>query len=281
MSESNQKTMDPAQLHKMTEVMGADLRSMKDELQREREDKERIVKEQKVREEEFIRMQGHLNAVKEEKKMHYSTVMDKQVRPYLEGLRKSGGDDKRLDDSLSNFQQQLDVGLDNAFMDPSQLATLRVAVAASADAEAAKEKNQVTASKLEELFQTQKQWEEKFNSLQEEKNTLEQTRTDTQKEMETANTTKEQMVEDLKKELAELKAKHDTTLNNAEGHFKPDADVAMTNVTPTISAPVAPVAPILPTVTTIEATASSNFYGGFDTLFDFTPRDGWRSNNNN
>lgn len=283
MSESNsQKTMDPAQLHKMTEVLGADLRSMKEELDRERQEKQRIIDEQKAREEEFTRMQNHLNVVKEEKKQYYSNVIDTKVKPYLDDLRKQSDGDARLGDSLTDFQQQLDIGLDNAFMDPRQLATLQVAVAASADAEAAKAKDQVTSSKLEELFQSQKQWEEKFQTLQKEKDELEKVKTDTQKDMEDANVIKEKMVEDLKKELAELKAKHDTTLTNAEGHFEKEADVPMTDVSAPMTGVTAPT-PVIPSIpapatTTIAATASKNFHGGFDTLFDFSPRDGWRSN---
>lgn len=278
---SEQQNMDPAQLHKMTEVMGADLRNIKEELKREREEKERIIKEQKEREEEFNRMQKHLNTVKDEKKQYYSGVIDDKVKPYLEALRKQSDGDARLGDSLNHFQKQLDDGLDNAFMDPSQLATLQVAVAASADAAAAEAKNQVTSSKLEELFQSQKQWEEKFSSLQKEKEEIEKVKTETEKKMEESNSVAAKLAEELKKELSELRAKHESTITNAEGHFDKAADVAMTdapatdNTTPAVVDTPAHVDTPAPVAVT--ATASKNFYGGFDTLFDFTPRE-WKSN---
>lgn len=287
MSDPNaQKNMDATQLHKMTEVLGADLRSMKEQLEAERAEKQRILDEQKAREEEFAKMQEHMNMVKEEKKQYYSGLIDEKVKPYFEDLKKQSENDSRMTESLNRFQTQLDTGLENAFMDPDQLATLQVAVAASAA-------NQVTSSKLEELFQTQKQWEEKFGALQKEKEELETAQTEAKKQLEESNTLKEKMVEDLKKELAELKAKHEKSINNAEGHFEEGTDAKMedaekkpvettTEVTQE-SAPAAP-APAVPAVTpaaqaTVEATASSgNYYRGFETLFDFSPRDNWRSN---
>jgi DNA repair exonuclease SbcCD ATPase subunit len=280
-----QKTMDPTQLHKMTEVLGADLRSMKEQLEKERQEKQRIIEEQKAREAEFTKMQEHLNRVKEEKKQYYSGMIDSKVKPFLEDLRKQSHNDSRMSDSLSRFENQLNQGLDNAFMDPDQLATLQVAVAASAA-------NQVTSSKLEELFQSQKQWEEKFGALQKEKEELEKAQSDAKKQLEEANSLKEKMVEDLKRELEELKAKHEKSINNAESHFEEGVEPKMTDAVPpaaatTPAATAAPVpsmpAPAIPAVsqqtTTIPATASDkNFYGGFNTLFDFTPRDSWRSN---
>lgn len=279
---SAQKTLDPTQLHKMTEVLGADLRSMKEQLEKERAEKQRIIDEQKAKEAEFAKMQEHLELVKKEKKQYYSGMIDNKVKPYLEGLREQSKNDPRMNDSLNLFQEQLNSGLENAFMDPQQLATLQVAVAASAA-------NQVTSSKLEEMFQTQKQWEEKFNALQKEKEEIEKARGDTAKQLEESNTLKEKMVEDLKKELAELKAKHEKSLNNAEGHFEqapkmedvkePAVPADGTQVPPqTTMAP--PAIPSIPQQqTTVAATASDkNFYGGFNTLFDFTPRDSWRSN---
>lgn len=283
MTDSNiSKNMDPTQLHKMAEVLGTDLRAVQDELHKEREEMKRMIASHKERDDEYNRMERHLNTVKEEKKQYYSNVIDNKVKPYLEGLRRQSDGDARLGDSLSQFQQQLDVGLNNAFMDPSQLATLQVAVAASADAEAAKAKNQITSSKLEELFQSQKQWEEKFQTLQKEKDDLEQVKTNNHKEMEDSNATKEKMVEELKKELEELKAKHDSTLTNAEGHFNKEADVAMTDVvtTTTNGARVPNVVPMI-NHATVAATASDiHYHGGFSTLFDFTPRESWRSNSN-
>lgn len=280
------KTLDPTQLQKMTEVLGNDLRSIKEELDRERKEKQRIMEEQKAKEEEFHRMREHLNAVKEEKKQYYSGMIDQKVKPFLDDLRKQSENDPRVSDSLNLFQEQLNKGLDNAFMDPQELATLQVAVAASAA-------NQVTSSKLEELFQSQKQWEEKFSSLQKEKEALEAAKAEAQKKLEEDGTLKEKMVEDLKKELAELKAKHEKSLNNVEGHFEdvdtkmedvkaPEAAVAGTVVGTTGGSPPEVAAPPAATNTvsqTVAATASdSTFYGGFNTLFDFTPRNNWRSN---
>ena len=272
--------MDPAQLHKMTEVLGADLRTIKEELEKERKEKQRIIDEQKAREDEFNRMQQHLNAVKEEKKQYYSGMIDSKVKPFLDDLRKQSENDPRVNDSLNLFQDQLNKGLDNAFMDPQELATLQVAVAASAA-------SQVTSSKLEELFQSQKQWEEKFTALQKEKEEIESAKVEAQKKMEETSTLKEQMVENLKKELAELKAKHEKSLNNVEGHFEGEAkmedvkDDAPATTSVPASAPAAPENTTAPAVSqTVAATASDRtFYGGFNTLFDFTPRQNWRSNN--
>jgi predicted secreted protein len=82
MSDPNaQKNMDATQLHKMTEVLGADLRSMKEQLEAERAEKQRILDEQKAREEEFAKMQEHMNMVKEEKKQYYSGLIDEKVKP--------------------------------------------------------------------------------------------------------------------------------------------------------------------------------------------------------
>lgn len=280
--QSAKKNMDPSQLQKMTEVLGADLRTIKEELEKERKEKQRILDEQKAKEEEFARMQQHLNAVKEEKKQYYSGMIDQKVKPFLDDLRKQSENDPRVNDSLNLFQEQLNKGLDNAFMDPQELATLQVAVAASAA-------NQVTSSKLEELFQNQKQWEEKFTALQKEKEEIEAAKKEAQKKLEEDSTLKEQIVENLKKELAELKAKHEKSLNNVEGHFEEDTkmeDVKTTADTNPVSSssdaaiPPAAAAAATPAVSqTVAATASdSTFYGGFNTLFDFTPRHNWRSN---
>lgn len=276
-----QKTMDPTQLHKMNEVLGADLRSMKEELEKERKEKERILSETKVRDEEFARMQQHLNTVKEEKRQYYSGMINDKVKPFLDDLRKQSQDDSRMSTSINLFQDELSSGLDNAFMDPKQLATLQVAVAASAA-------NQVTSSKLEELFQSQKQWEEKYGLLQKEKEALQVAKEEAAKTLSESNDTKEKMVEALKKELEELKAKHEKSINNVEGHFEGDTKMEDVKDTPSapapaagattaaVTAPVAGAAPV--TSQTVAATASdSNFYGGFNTLFDFAPRESWRS----
>lgn len=273
MAEKNTK-MDPAQLEKMTEVLGADLRNIKEELKREREEKERIVREQQAKEAEYKKMQEQMNGVIAEKKEYYSNVINNNVKPFLEDLKKQSENDSRLSSSMSIFERDLNKGLEDAFMDPSQLATLQVAVAASAA-------NQVTSSKLEKLFQTQKQWEEKYTALQEEKEKLLKEQNESKKEWDSANGVKDKMVEELKKELSEIKAKYEKSINNADGHFSKNSentkmeDVEMT--AETVDAPPAPVE----NAQTIAATASASYHGGFGTLFDFTPRTNWRSNAQN
>lgn len=285
---SEQKSMDPQQLKKMSEVLSHDLRKIKQELEEEKKEKARIAEEQKAREEEYARMKEHMDRIREEKKQYYSGIIDQKVKPYFEDLRKNSENDARMTESIARFEKQLDTGLNDAFMDPDQLATLQVAVAASAA-------NQMNASKLEELFQSQKQWEEKFGAMQSEKEALAKATEEAKKQLDESNALKDKMVEDLKKELAELRAKHEKSINNVEGHFEEGTDVKMEDVAQSGQVPAQAPAQTTPTpvtggpppaqapaqaapATTVQATASkSHFYKGFETLFDFTPGDDWRT----
>jgi hypothetical protein len=101
--------------------------------------------------------------------------------------------------------------------------------------------------------------------------------------MEESNVISAKMVEELKKELGELKAKHESNIRNVDGHFDKESDVTMPDAV-VAPAPVDDVvgAPVAPPVGAPmgAATASGNSYVGFNKRFDFTPRNGWRSNAN-
>lgn len=261
--------MDEQQLHQMTEVLGADLRSMKSQLESERAEKQRLIDEAAAREQEFKQMQDNMNAVKEEKRQHFEGMIKSSVDPFLADLRKSGENDARFTESVDRFRQNLNKGLDGAFMDKNDMAAFQtIRAAASA--------NQVTSSRLEELFQSQKQWEEKFNELETEKKALEAASSDAVKAASEGEALKDKMLADLKKELSELKAIHEKNVNNVEAHFEG-------GTTPTAPVPEVPEVPAMPAAdappVAVAATASSDhYYNGFETLFDFKPRNNWRSN---
>lgn len=268
------KAMDATQLKKMSETLSTDLRRIKEQLDKELKEKEVMKKENEARIAEMEKLRSQVNAVKEEKKQTFSGIIEKDIKPYLESLRKSGESDSRFTSSVDVFEESLNKGLDDAFMSPESMAQLQV-VRAAASA------NQVTSSRLEELFQSQKEWETKFQALQDEKAKLEEQTTISAKELEEQNAAKEKVLEELKKELAELKAVHEkskTNINNVEAHFKENEQVAKDTSNPidqTTSSEVAP-----PVAQTVAATASSksNFCNGFETLFDFTPRSDWKRN---
>lgn len=246
--------LDPQQLHKMTEAMGADLRALKERLDRELAEKDALVKQREAEQKEMETLRSHMNQVKEEKKRHFAGMIQTDVKPFLENLRKNGENDERFTNSLDRFEENLNKGLNDAFMDQDSMATLQtIRAAASA--------NQVTSSKLEELFQSQKQWEEKFGSLQKENEEL--------LAKTAAAAEKEKMVEELKKELAELKAVQEKTVANVESHFeKPAAEAPVTQQQTQEQ----------PQIVTATASSSDAYFNGFETLFDFKPRENWRSN---
>jgi chromosome segregation ATPase len=264
MSNTPQQVSDEAQYRKMSEVLSGKVRTMQEELERERAERARVEEEraraQKEYEEERARVQkeheemrAHLDRIKQEKKQEFSHVIAQDVRPFLDGLKKS----ERAAPSIQHFERMLEKGLEDAFMDENSLATLNTIRAAASS-------NQVTSSKLEEMFQNQKAWEEKLAVLQKEKQEAEE-RARAQEEE------KVRMLEELRKELAELKqAKQaaDENIKNVESHF----ESAPAAPAPATSAPAPPV---------ITATASSSTEStGLGTLFSFEPRTNWKSTSN-
>lgn len=255
------KNMDPEQLHKMSEVLGQDLVKARQALEQEREEKEKLAREREEMRREFEQMKQQMDMVKDEKRQQYTKMIESKVKPFLEELKTKGeAGDSRLSSSVSRFQDNLNKGLENAFMDPDSLATLHVAVAASSA-------NQVTSSKLEELFQSQQQWETKFSDLKKEKTELEAAQTTASAELEARN----KELAALAAELAALKEKFSTSVNNTASHFVPTDTLSSE-----LEAPAPQMVTATASATTAGTTTTPSISTGFDSLFDFTPTSSWK-----
>lgn len=279
-----QVQMDPAQLQKMTETLGNDVRALKQQLEAVNAEKERLAKEKAERDAEYEKLNQDMTLVKEEKKRNFSEVVQTDVKPFFERLKKD--QDPRLVENVSLVEEQISNGLEDAFMNKSDMALFQTVRAANSALTA-------TSQELERMFQTERTWTEKYNKLEEEKKALEEKAQEEKKAIEEAQALKEKALEDLKAELAQLKAVHSKNLAAVENHFDgdKDADTPATDgapaTTPMETSDAVPATPAAPAATTDGASATvraeasnrgTNFYGGFETLFDFKPNPNWRNN---
>lgn len=271
MPASQEKQMDNSQLVKMSDALSKDLRAMKEQLDNERREKELLIKAQQERDVELEELRKHMSSIKDEKKKHFSAMIESDVKPFLNTLRESGKEDERFTQCVDKFESNMNAGLEDAFMNEDQMAQLQVLRAAASA-------NQVTSSKLEELFKSQKEWESKFSALQNEKDDIIKSRSEMEEELKKANIEKEKLVEDLKRELEELRSTHNKTkenIKNVDSHFHGNSPVTENTEAPATTS--AQETSNMETQQTVTATASNTkYYNGFETLFDFAPRTNWR-----
>lgn len=281
---SQEKPMSNEELHKMTSAMAEDLRAMKDELDKERKERDQLLEQMKERETHTAALERTVEQVKDEKKKVYSNIINENIKPWMEKKREAAKDDDELMNSIDHIGTSLKTGLDNAFMEPKEKSLLRF-VESVASAE------KVTSSTLASMLKTEQEWGKKYEDLMKQKEDIEAKAGEKAKELEESTALKEKMVEDLKKELEELKAtaakakeQAEANPNNVEGHFsgeKQEESQRGSGEAPaesgsggTAMPPAAiPVEPAAPAVT---ATASSSTKT-FQSIFDFTPRSNWRS----
>lgn len=258
----NKKPVEEDRFRRMSEALSNDLvveRKKAEQIAREKAELEKALKEReealKAREDEFRsreeayqRMQSQVDAIKEEKKKQFEGIIQKEVRPYLEQLRKSAPDNTQFSTSIDTFESQLSKGLDNAFMDKESMATLQTIHAAASA-------NQVTSSKLEEVFQNHKTLQTRVEAAEKAKEDIDLLLKKTQEE-------KDKEIEELKKTLDELHKKHTeaaANINNAKAHFPMEDEVENNTAT-------------------VAATASSDSSAGqFGSLFSFDINPNWRA----
>ena len=269
-----QAQMDPVQLKKMTESLGEDICALKQQLDAANAERERLVSEKTNRDAEFERLNKDMTQVKEEKKRNFSEVIQKDVKPFFERLKKD--QDPRLVENMALVEEQISSGLEDAFMQPNDMALFQTVRAANSALTA-------TSQELERMFQSEREWTERYNTLQKEKDEYE-VKTNEASE---AHTLKDKALEELKAELAQLKAVHSKNLAAVENHFDDTEGGVATAVGTTVRAEtgtaattgtVAAVAAVGTTVRAEASNRSTKFHGGFETLLDFRPTTGWRDN---
>lgn len=248
----------------MAQAMAEDIRTLKSQLDKEREDRRKIEEEYSLKESRFRDLESTVEKVKEEKKNVYGQIINDDIKPWMSKFKERIKNDKELMSSFDTIDNTLKKGLDNAFMNDEEKSLFRfVESVASAD--------KVTSSTLDGLLKTEQAWGVKYEELMKEKAILEEEKQKREKELEQASLEKEEVVEKLKKELEELRAtvgRAQNNINNVDGHFVGEHVDTPSSVAPTPSAPV-----VAPTVT---ATASKNS-GKFESIFDFRARNDWRS----
>lgn len=277
-----QVQMDPEQLKKMTERLGADLRAMKQQLEAANAEKERIASEKAERDAAYEKLNKDMAIVRDEKKRNFSQLVETDVKPFFQNLKKD--QDPRVVENMSMVEDQIAAGLEDAFMEPKDMALFQTVRACNSALTA-------TSQELEKMFQSEREWTAKFNALREEKEASEAKIIESTKAAEEERAVKDKALADLKEELAKLKAVHTKNLAAVENHFDaegetaaadaaPDSAAAVPVVTDTSAVPANSAAVPAEQSTTVRAEASnrsSKFYGGFETLFDFQPRTDWRN----
>ena len=264
--EDQQNKQSEAEFKHIAKTLANDLRTLKAELDKEREMRNKAEARERERQEYLDKLESSVNQVKEEKKVQYGRILDEDVMPYLDKLKKeSASSDPKLNTAIEQMEGTLKTGLDNAFMDESENNTLRlVSAIASADKH--------RSSDLERLLRTEQEWGQKYEDLMKQKTEIEAANELKAKELEESATLKEKMVEDLKKELEELKATAEKTksnINNTEAHFEKDSKLEDNATESPVTLTQTPV---------VQATASGNKRSnGIDSLFDFRPRADWYS----
>lgn len=274
---SQEKPMSNEELHKMTTAMAEDLRAMKTQLDKERAEREQLMAQMQERERHTKVLEDTVEKVKDEKKKVYTTIINEDIKPWMDKKREAAKDDDELMQSIEHIDTSLKTGLENAFMDNKEKSLLRF-VESVASAE------KITSSTLAQMLKTEQEWGKKYEDLMKQKEEIEKAAGEKAKELAESSALKEKMVEDLKKELEELKAtaakaqeQASANPNNVHGHFdEKEGEQKQTQQAPmeTDAVETSPAATQQPTEVT--ATASSNALK-FDSIFDFRPRRNWRS----
>lgn len=267
-----QTMMDPIQYERMLNQMKADLRKYKEDLEKEQREKAELEKKRQEESERMQELQKNWELAKAEKRRGLSQIVDQKVKPFLETLKKD--QDPSLVNNLNMFEDTINQGLDNAFMDPAQMALFQTVEAAASQMANTNAQLAAKSSELEKLFQSDKEWREKFESLQKQKAELEEKTAAEIKAAREEKELKEKMLEDFKKEIEQLKALKAQNMMDTENMIENTSAMEDVTTTDSSSTPT-------PQQSTVEATASNNANaGGYNTLYMFNgykPRTDWRS----
>lgn len=263
----------------VSKMMAANLRKLQDELKAEREarakiEKERMELEEKSKEEmanrqriesEFKLAQDRLGSYIDRDREMLESIYTGEMRPVIDSIVKA---DEKLALPFQDFDQQIHEDIASAFNENKRKKSTFDVVRAMASAHAMK------SSELENLFQTNRKWEEDMHQMKVEHESL----ASKAKEMEDL---KNKEIEDLKSLLADLKKKYEHSqdnINNTESHFTDDNAMSSSSSSSTpIETGMPP--PAFQQSQTIMATASRNPTArsrGYGTLFDVTPTSDWR-----
>lgn len=254
MSDNNQnenKNQSEQEFKHIAKTLANDLRVIKSELDKEKEIRAELEKKNLERENYLKNLENSVQKVKQEKKEQYGKILQTDVLPYLNKLKKE--EDPKLNNAIKQMEGTLKTGLENAFMAEEENNTLRlVSAIASADRH--------RSSDLERLLTTENEWGQKYENLMSQKKAIEEIKEKKEKELLEKFNEKNTMIDNLKKELEFLREKADKNINNTSSHFHENSS---SNITTT---------PI------IQATASNKpSTNGIDSLFDFRPQTDWYS----
>eukprot|EP00512_Aurantiochytrium_limacinum_P001897 CAMPEP_0171493556 /NCGR_PEP_ID=MMETSP0958-20121227/5028_1 /TAXON_ID=87120 /ORGANISM="Aurantiochytrium limacinum, Strain ATCCMYA-1381" /LENGTH=313 /DNA_ID=CAMNT_0012027193 /DNA_START=107 /DNA_END=1045 /DNA_ORIENTATION=- len=290
-SSSDSSSSNHEHVTKMTEMMAAEMRKMKAELEAERQRRAQIEQEHRTfvenkadaeAEKEKLRLENEqmnkrLDEIREEKRAKFANLLEKDIKPYFEKLRSAAGsDDQRLNESLDVMDTTLARGLADGFMDRESESTLRV-VHAMASA------NRITSSDLEAVFQKNKAWE---NELVESRKLNEE-----QKEKLAAiEAEKEKQLAELREQLEKLRkqvASKDGSIADANAHFDKTEAESNAAVAATTSASASSSTPMsmdpaaahgaAPGMAVTAMASNGRVAGGYDTLFQTSELTNWRS----
>lgn len=242
---SQSAEMSEEQRKHMLDALTSELSTVSNNLRRSEEeqqaalDKARELSEAMAAKEKYYKeIEDKYNRAQEAVSKKYTDLVNSQVLPYLHSVKQFEPERASDIDRFSNGLQRM---AKDIFGNPENLACLEtIRAAASA--------NQVTSSKLEEMFQSQQQWESKLAKLQEEHDRV---RAEAERNSELVSD-KEKLLAELKAELEQLRTKAREDVSDPENHF-------------TAAAPA------------VTATASAAPRRDIGSLFNYTPRTDWRS----
>ena len=263
---NTQAVMDPTQAARMDEMMRRDLREKVKELEALKAEKDAFMKEQASRSAEYEEMKQRLEAVKDEKRRNFSEIVANQVTPFMEGLKKDQS--PNVVKNLTRYENTIANGLDNAFMTDDEQAMYTTVTAAASQLAA-------TSSELEKMFQSDKVWTTKYSALQKERDDISAANEVALKEAAAERELKEKMLEDLKKELGELKSRQSKDMMSADNMLEKGAEAepaldASGNTTSELEQPM-----------TVTANASNKPAANYDSIYSriesYQPRPDWRT----
>jgi len=252
----------------MAKGLAEDLKILQKELEEQKKLRAEAEKRDAERLEYLKQLEANVEQVKLEKKEQYGQILEQDINPFFTKMKDSAKEDPKLVGAIEQMENTLHTGHANAFMNQEEQNTLRlVSAIASADA--------IRSSDLERLLKTEAEWGVKYEELMKQKSMIETETAAKEKELKEASELKEKMVEDLKKELEELKAQASSDINNSNAHFENKEENTHMNTGKVTE--VAPPDSLEAPAPMVQATASAQKRGGIDTLFDFRPRTSWRT----
>lgn len=241
------------------EELEREKQAMADERKRVEEERLRIEQEKKSLEDRYNEASQHIEKMKREKRAEFEHVLQNDINPYLDKLAESNKENPKLLNSINHFKGEIqnDLQTGDFLKDEKENNFLLVHAMASA--------GQVTSSKLDEIFQARKDWENKMELLKKEKEQKES-------ELSSMNEEKEKMIEQLKKELETVK----NNIKNVDGHFDQEVkDQIMMDQVSSSSSSSSTMEENTPMIT---ATASNNRNRGYNSLYQIKPVTNWYTN---